>query len=695
MSAERTFSAGFLFCGLGAGARGFIDASARLGKHEARFRNLGGIDNDPLACEDFEKLSGGAALCADLAKLTPPLLRDAWGDEAPDAVFLSPPCKGFSGLLSKKSAEKEKYQALNRLVLQGMFLICETWARPPTLIVLENVPRISTRGAPLLGKVRQLLAGYGYLFHEATHDCGEIGGLAQHRRRYLLVARLPSACGAYIYRPSKKRVRACGEVLGELPLPEHPDAGELHQLPRISWLNWLRLACIPPGGDWRDLPGMAPEDPEARKAWEQRGEKRAGAGKHWFKGKYGVTDWEKPSRTVVGGPSNGASAVADPRLGLKATADGAQAWKGRPGLFGVNDWKEPAPTVTGKMTVSGGHGTAAVADPRVPPELITPLKDGQERREHWQKYDVRGWNQPARTVAGSGTNGGFGVADPRMRFGHCDRVTPWDEPVGTITHSPAPSSGAAAVADPRLADGLGPMWSESYGVVDWKMPAPTVRGASNVRTSRSAIADPRGLQLGDNPTRHRNKYAVGEWTEPAPTVIGATRPGSGGASVADPRALAIGCRPRGNTKGPYGVLSWDEAAATVTGTARIDNGSFAIADPRKPPGFVPVIVSPTDGTWHRPLTTLELAALQGLPPELDGKPLKLAGRSVAKWRERIGNAVPVQAAMAIAETLLTALLAASLGTWTLGSTGIWVREDGLSEDEANAPFEQLEACDAA
>lgn len=205
-----------------------------------------------------------------------------------------------------------------------------------------------------------------------------------------------------------------------------------------------------------------------------------------------------------------------------------------------------------------------------------------------------------------------------------------------------------------------------------------------------AVADPR-LGTGQGPGAHNNKMAVAEWSEPAPTVTGATRPGGGAASVADPRPLALGCRPRGNTKGPYGVISWADAAATVTGTARCDNGAFAVADPRKPPDFIPVIISPTDGTWHRPLTTLELAVLQALPPTVDGKPLKLAGKSISKWRERIGNAVPVHAARAIAETLLTALLAAKLGTWTLGSTGIWVREDGVDEDTANAPYEVGEA----
>ena len=45
-----------------------------------------------------------------------------------------------------------------------------------------------------------------------------------------------------------------------------------------------------------------------------------------------------------------------------------------------------------------------------------------------------------------------------------------------------------------------------------------------------------------------------------------------------------------------------------------------------------VIRSP-DGTWHRPFTTLELAALQSLVDPEDQ--LELDGLSDADWRERI------------------------------------------------------------
>jgi site-specific DNA-cytosine methylase len=171
-------------------------------------------------------------------------------------------------------------------------------------------------------------------------------------------------------------------------------------------------------------------------------------------------------------------------------------------------------------------------------------------------------------------------------------------------------------------------------------------------------------------------YGVNDWLEPAPAVTGsASVTGSNGvAAVADPR---LGCEPRSGT---YGVLGWEEAAGTITGVAGVDNGRFAVADPRLPPRVTPVIVA-ADGTWHRPMSTLDLAALQGLPAELDGEPLTLAGPSVARWRERIGNAVPVQAATAIATSLLVALLAGKLGTWFLSNEGVWVRDDGRSEHE--------------
>jgi hypothetical protein len=79
-----------------------------------------------------------------------------------------------------------------------------------------------------------------------------------------------------------------------------------------------------------------------------------------------------------------------------------------------------------------------------------------------------------------------------------------------------------------------------------------------------------------------------------------------------------------------------------------------------------------DGTWHRPFTTLELAALQTLvnPEEM----LELDGLSDSAWRERIGNAVPCDAAQAIGHVMGTTLLLAFSGeTFILSAQPIWVR----------------------
>ena len=134
-------------------------------------------------------------------------------------------------------------------------------------------------------------------------------------------------------------------------------------------------------------------------------------------------------------------------------------------------------------------------------------------------------------------------------------------------------------------------------------------------------------------------------------------------------------------------MTWLEAAATLEGfplagtPRRSKRGTKAPKkakkakvspwlDPTRPRPF-PTIILAADGTWHRPLTTLELAVLQGLPAVVGGKPLRLAGNA-SEQREHIGNAVPVGTAKAIAEQMLRTLLAADQGDLFLSSTPIWV-----------------------
>lgn len=81
------------------------------------------------------------------------------------------------------------------------------------------------------------------------------------------------------------------------------------------------------------------------------------------------------------------------------------------------------------------------------------------------------------------------------------------------------------------------------------------------------------------------------------------------------------------------------------------------------------IIRALDGTWHRPFTTLELAALQSLIDpeeylELDGLSDQ-ASASATQCR---------RTAVAIAEVMGTTLMLAETGkTFMLSATPVWVR----------------------
>lgn len=624
----KTFTIFHFFAGIGGKGLGAANALAKFGDHEATFETIGGIDIDEQACRDFEMLVGAPCHAMDVHKMEPADLRRIAGDRAPDAIMLSPPCKGLSALLSAKKAKEPAYQEMNQLMLRAIFLICSTWDTPPSLIFIENVPRMASRGKAVVQATDAILRAHGYAVTTGNHDCGELGNLAQHRRRWFAVARHQRQIPGFLYQPPKHRVRACGEVLGPLPMPGDVETGgPMHSVPRLSWRNWLRLALIPAGGDWRNLAGVLADGQAKRELFRR----------------LPVTEWAAAAETVTGPGGSSSTNIADPR------------WGG--GRLGVVDWKDPAATVTGESYPS--NGSNAVADPR-----IGQLAFGANENRHRHKLEVLDWEQSARTVTGTTTVGG----------------------------------GAPSVADPRIAelDFGKTMRAGHYGVADWNA-APTVLASHKHDNAVGAVADPRFDRIAQiiAPRARRNDdLGVLGFDEAASTVTGDARPRKGRFSVADPR-FSEGKKK--NWQQVVGVTSWNGPAPTITSGADIHGGAFSVNDPRiiqqpryrimtlaealdldlpldKAPPFIPVIIA-EDGTWHRPLTTLELAVLQSFPWLFEGKPLVLAGKSHTRWREAIGNAVPPMAALAIAEQLLKTLLVASLGAWSMSNDEIWVAPD--------------------
>ena len=657
-----------LFCGLGGGARGFNRGSARVGNMVADYRCIGGVDVDGGSIRDFARLAGVPGTVLDLfdreqyetfhghappsgwREATPADIHIAAGHERPHIVFLSAPCKGFSGLLSEAKSQSGKYQALNKLTLRGVFLMLEAFKDDlPELVLFENVPRIANRGRKLLDRITGLLRAYGYIVAETTHDCGRLGGLAQSRKRFLLVARHREKVPPFLYEPPKRSLRAVGEVLGRMPMPGDLRAGPMHRVPSLRWQTWVRLAFVEAGSDWRSLSKLAVADGMLRDFALQPDEE-------WRAGVLGVRGWNDPSVTVAGRstPTNGAYSVADPRWASSAKwRDGQQ--------YGVRGWSDTAHCIAGSQ--APGQGAYAVADPR---------HGGDGKFNNCYRVVAWGATSPAVTGGAGPSAGGLALADPRptnaRQFDNIFRVTGWNQPTRTVIGRTQPSDGAMSVADPRPGYGDS-THSNVLRVTEWDAQSGTVTGAHHPSGGAMCVADPRGEE------RRSGALGVLPWHEPAGTVAGESLPSNGTFAVADPRPGLQ--REKGDdyaTAGHFGVIPWEGTAGAVSSAACQDNGRWSVADPRLPLATdrLVTVIRALDGTWHRPFTTFELAGLQSLiEPE---EQLELDGLSDAAWRERIGNAVPPDAAQAIASTMgQTLLLAWSGQGFMLSAVPIWVR----------------------
>lgn len=623
------------FCGSGGMAKGFQDAG---------FRGAG-LDYDPRACDDYRRLTGEPAHCVNIATLTVAELL-ALFPECPDVAGTSSPCVGLSGCLSEELSKTEKYQAFNALTLRGVELMVETWKHSPTskrkqpgLIVFENVPRITSRGRVFLDRIVALLQREGYSVHMSSHCCGELAeGLAEKRPRFLLVARHMATVPDYLRRPRKNKPLALREVLCEFP-PPRPDTKGSHRLPDLSDLNKLRLALIPAGGDWRDLP------PEVLLYHCESHELEAVTGIRWketagrMTGKLGVLSWEAPARTVIGNSRvcQTWAAVADPRVAWSRTGK----YKDRPHAYGVANAAEPSATIRGKQVIVNSR--AAVNDPRL--AVLTGVSDHKKKRQ----------------------NGGYGV-------------NAHDKPSGTIVAEGSVQNTRAAIVDPQLA--CRPR-ATAYGVAADDQPLGTVVGAHAHDNSVGSTVDPR---LGHAP--RRDSYGVQSSAEPSSVVRGEHSARQAPGAVDDPR---VGKRTRKAKPAKDHGIQYDERGWPIATheLVKLADGRFVLYGPprdftKKRP-VAGMVIRSYDGTLHRALTTAELKRIQGFPnwfefcgPASCGDDLP-DGTPQTGQRKRIGNAVPPPAAYAIGRECYETLLASAQGGLRLSGAVIWVeREERLS-----------------
>lgn len=433
-----------LFAGIGGDALGFAAAGF--------VPTL--LDSDADACAGARYLLGdaGRVIQADLSALEPADLAKLV-PECPDVVIMSPPCQGNSGCLPAKVAATPKYLALNSLGGRALFLLLtcaeECWGRLPAFVLVENVPRITTRSAELVAEMKAVLHASGFLTSEGYHDCGEIGGLAQRRKRWLLAGRNPARVPARLQLPPTRPHLTIWDVLRQLPAPVFGsgEGGPMHEVPATSDLNKLRLAAIPAGCDWRKLPAqirLMGDTVDARMdtGWGSVTDPRTS--KIHRAGPYGVEDARAPSGAVIASAdvTCGSFAWTDPRLPERA---------GRlNGGYGVEDHTEPSHAVvsTNKPDVTW----ASLAEPRVKP--ARPSK-------HNGHLGVQDAHEPARTVIGALRSGnGWGsvgdvrvTCDPREgSYGVADAQRPLPT---SVIGQPITQNGPWSWPDPRVADAPG------------------------------------------------------------------------------------------------------------------------------------------------------------------------------------------------------------------------------------------------
>jgi site-specific DNA-cytosine methylase len=676
-----------LFSGSGGLAKGF---------HDAGFTSAGNIDMDPRACVDLRNLCGTAAIEADIGAMEPADLR-ALVPECPDVAASSSPCVGFSGCLPEATSKTAKYQDFNSLALHGVWLLLEAWKgattgrKVPGMIVFENVPRIMTRGKKLLEHLVGLLHAEGYAVDMRTHDCGELGrGLAQKRRRFLLVARHMQTVQDFLRKPPAYSPLAIREVLWQLPPPRPGGPDHMHRLPSLSAKNWLRLACICAGGDWRDLPA---------EVWIYHCESadlEAVTGIRWnhcvgrHDGKLGVLDWERPSKTIIGKARvcNTWNSVADPRVDWPATTHG-----GRPDCYGMTDERRPSGTVRGEQTIYSSK--ASTPDPRVE----TAIPERKQRKNGGRGVEAS--DEAAHAILGEGSvsNTRASVADARVDTsyprGEAAKsgilgVQAAEDPSRTILGATTIRNSPASVTDPRL---IRPQRSDAYGVQGADQPSGTIVGHHQHDNVAGSVADARvAVELGHTPRRGsmgvqasdgpsdvvRGNHSIRQ----APGAVDDPRVGRRSKTAKAPRAAKPKKPAKPSLPRLYNERGWPVATHYLV---QLDDGRLVLYGPpvdfSDPRPRADLVIVALDGTLHRPFTDEELALLMGFPlgfvfcgpsscsKTKEGAPLK-TGR-----RKRIGNAVPPPTAYAIAQECMATLIASANGGFRLASGDVWVQPE--------------------
>lgn len=257
-----------LFCGAGGLSEGF---------RQAGFDVVAGQDYDDAAGLTFAATHAGARfLGGPIQKVSPSDILSSAG-LAPgdlDVMVGGPPCQGYS-VYNHQRGEDDPRAGLFREYLRIVDGLRPKW------LVMENVTGItSIAGGGVVREIQAGMARLGYRVDSRVLKAEEFG-VPQERRRVVFIA---TRTDAEIRFPKPTRGPGLGpfetiwDAISDLPELENGGSADgsrypglpanayqrllradcmsvaNHAAPRLSATNMDRIAHIPPGGSWRDIP---------------------------------------------------------------------------------------------------------------------------------------------------------------------------------------------------------------------------------------------------------------------------------------------------------------------------------------------------------------------------------------------------------------------------------------------------------
>lgn len=245
-----------------------------------------GVDINPICAHAIEFNSNAQFLQADVAKLTPELLRPFLNKGKFSLLVGCAPCQPFS-TYSRAAKHKHGANAQEkcsddwRLVEHFGNLIRQT---KPDLISMENVPPLAKQSVfeVFLAKLED------YWVDWKVVQCSAVG-LPQTRKRLVLVAsRLgPISIPDFGSEPGCSTVRSAIGDLPKLKAGAEDSKDRLHKASRLSEINLERIKHSVPGGSWRDWPITLRTPCHI---------KESGA---TYPSVYGRMEWDKPAPTIT------------------------------------------------------------------------------------------------------------------------------------------------------------------------------------------------------------------------------------------------------------------------------------------------------------------------------------------------------------------------------------------------------------